>query len=117
VISSESMQKKLIVILIPVIVVAAAVLLTFLYSISTPVSTELTGGRVMDIETYVRTFISELSPSPAQVGGTYHVTEFEAADGRGVVHFEDGHVAHIADFSYTIDEERGITINSFTIRD
>lgn len=72
-------------------------------------------GRVMDIETYVRQNISQLSPEPAVLGGTFYVTSIEAADGRGRVEYEDGHIALVADFTYTINPDTGITITSFTI--
>jgi hypothetical protein len=71
-------------------------------------------GRVMDIETYVRQNISALSPEPEVLGGTFYVTKIEAANGRGEVEYEDGHNAFKADFTYTIDPDRGITITSFT---
>lgn len=70
----------------------------------------------MTIEEYVRENISALSPEPEVLGGTYYVTEIEAHGGAGTVSYEDGHVAHTADFSYEIDEFGKITITSFVIR-
>lgn len=109
------MQNKLIIILVPVIVAAATVLLTFLYSFPGPVSTP--EGRMMDVEAYISRNISDLSPEAAVLGGAYYVTEIHAADGQGTVAYEDGHVAHTADFTYEIDGERGIQITSFVIRE
>lgn len=75
------------------------------------------GGRTMSIEEYVRQNISELSPEPEVLGGTFYVTEIEAGNGKGVVSYEDGHNAYTADFTYTIEPEHGaITINSFVVR-
>lgn len=74
-------------------------------------------GRGMSIEQYVTENISALSPEPAVLGGTFYVTEIEAEGGKGVVYYEDGHIALVADFNYTIDEEHGgISITSFTVR-
>jgi hypothetical protein len=74
------------------------------------------GDRMMDIETYVRLNISELSPEKAVLGGTFYVTEIQASNGRGVVQYEDGHIALVADFTYTTSETSGHTITSFTVR-
>jgi len=75
-------------------------------------------GRVMSVEQYVSDNISELSPVDAVLGGTFYVTEIEAEGGKGVVSYEDGHIALTADFIYTVDEERGgILISSFIVRD
>lgn len=73
--------------------------------------------RYMDIETYVRTSISELSPVKEVLGGTFYVTKIETADGNGIVEYEDGHIALIADFTYTIDEVGKPTLTSFTVRE
>lgn len=83
--------------------------------------TTLTGDegrpRYMDIETYVRTNISALSPIKEQLGGTYYVTDIATRDGTGVVSYEDGHNAYIADFSYTIEEDGRPVVTSFTPRE
>ncbi len=74
-------------------------------------------GRYMDIETYVRTSISEISPVKAVLGGKFYVTSIETADGKGTVEYEDGHVALVADFMYEIEESGKPTITSFTVRE
>ena len=75
-------------------------------------------GRTVGIEQYVTENISEISPVKEQLGGTFYVTEIEAEAGTGTVHYEDGHNAYEADFTYTIDEEHGgITMISFVVRD
>ncbi len=69
----------------------------------------------IDIEKYVTENISSLSPEKATLGGTFYVTDIEAAGGRGVVEYEDGHNAYVADFEYFIDKY-GITVSSFEVR-
>ncbi len=68
------------------------------------------------IEDYVRQNISSLSPEKEVLGGTFYVTNIEAQDGTGTVKYEDGHVAYIADFTYTIDGSEKVTITSFKPR-
>lgn len=80
--------------------------------------TENEGSRGMSIEEYVRANISELSPEPAVLGGAFYVTRIEAEGGTGVVEYEDGHIALVADFMYETEPEHGgITITSFTVRE
>lgn len=87
-------------------------------SIDTASSTEISDGssRTMGIEDYVRANISFLSPMPAVLGGTLFVTDIEAKDGSGVVHYEDGHNAYVADFKYKIDENTGVNMIDFKVR-
>ncbi len=75
-----------------------------------------TPERYMDIETYVRTSISELSYIESQLGGTFFVTDIQTGDGKGVVEYEDGHNAYTADFTYVVSENGKPEILSFTIR-
>lgn len=114
------MQKN-IVILIPVIaVIAGAALLTFIF-LNAPSAREgraVSENRSMSIEQYVREHISSLSPVEAVLGGTFYVTEISAGNGKGTVHYEDGHIAVVADFTYKVEPEHGaITITSFTVRE
>ncbi len=74
------------------------------------------GDRMMSIEDYVRSNISKLSSEKEVLGGTFYVTEIEAQDGAGAVSYEDGHNAFTADFTYTTDENKGHTINTFVVR-
>lgn len=74
------------------------------------------GPRYMDIETYVRTNISALSPVKEQLGGTFYVTALEVHDGTGIVSYEDGHNAYTADFTYTTKEDGRTVITSFLVR-
>lgn len=73
-------------------------------------------GRLMSIEDYVTQNISALSPEKEVLGGTFYVTEIVAADGRGVVSYEDGHIAFTADFTYETSPQSGHEITSFIIR-
>jgi hypothetical protein len=107
-------MKRNIVIITPVIVVAAAALLAMLFAM--PQSASAPAGKVMSIESYVTQNITELSPEPEVLGGTFHVTSIEASDGAGVVAYEDGHNAYTADFTYTMSDMDGIDITSFNIR-
>jgi hypothetical protein len=70
----------------------------------------------MTIEEYVRKNISTLSPEKEQVGGTFYVTNIEAAGGVGTVKYEDGHVAYVADFTYVTDQNGTVSVTSFTVR-
>lgn len=74
------------------------------------------GGRYMDIETFVRTNISAISPVEATLGGTFYVTDIETHGGTGTVSYEDGHNAYTADFSYKVSQDGKPTITSFTVR-
>ncbi len=70
----------------------------------------------MDIESYVKNDISNLSPVKEQLGGTFYVTEIETNNGAGTVSYEDGHNAYTADFTYTISDDGKPTITNFTVR-
>ena len=73
-------------------------------------------GKLMSVESYVSQNISELSPVKEVLGGKFYVTQVEVLDGRGVVSYEDGHMAYTADFSYTSSDRTGHTITSFVVR-
>jgi hypothetical protein len=46
-----------------------------------------------DAEAYIRTHITELSPQPAVLGGTFYVTDIQWESPRiAVVSYEDGHI-------------------------
>lgn len=90
-----------------------------IYAIGKDVSSEIgtfPDGRTVSVETYVKQHISELSPLKEVLGGKYYVTEIQASGGIGAVSYEDGHVAHVADFTYAIHSDVGITIDSFSVR-
>ncbi len=76
---------------------------------------------VLRIENHVKANISTLSTEQAVLGGTFYVTRISLAPGvegrgTGVVEYEDGHMAYVADFSYDIDDFRGVNITSFRTR-
>lgn len=73
-------------------------------------------NRVMTIETYIGQNIGDLAPVQAVLGGKFFVTEVDAANGKGVAKYEDGHVSYIADFTYTQDSVNGYTITKFKNR-
>jgi len=56
------------------------------------------------IERYIKENISSLSPEPEVLGGTFYVTEISfTGNSSGVVEYEDGHIALVADFIYSFD--------------
>jgi len=66
-------------------------------------------------ESYIKSNISELSPEPAVLGGTFYVTEVRLlSDNLALVNYEDGHIAiqAVALFSVLNDE---VIIESFEI--
>ena len=68
------------------------------------------------VEAYVRANISQLSPEPEVLGGTFYVTEITVReDGTGTVSYEDGHIALTAEFAFSIDELGQPHIDSFTV--
>lgn len=85
-------------------------------STNTSPSTNQPSGKVMSIESYVTQNISTLSPEKEVLGGTFYVTKIEASNGSGVVEYEDGHSAFVADFTYTMSDREGIDITSFVVR-
>ena len=88
-----------------------------------PAEVRIPAGKVMSIESYITSKISELSPKPAVLGGTFQVTSIalspseEIGQGTGTVSYEDGHVAYVADFSYEIDDFTGVKIMNFITRE
>lgn len=111
-------MKKLIVILVPVVVVAVVALLVVIFVMPSVAAAPApaASGKLMSIESYVSQHISELSPEKEVLGGKFYVTSVEAAEGKGVVSYEDGHVAYTADFTYEAADQTGIRITSFIIR-
>lgn len=69
------------------------------------------------IENFIRGNLATLSPVEPSMGGTFYVTRIRLLDGEGTVNYEDGHMAYVADFTYTITEDnRNVEVTSFTIR-
>src|SRR3989344_2008190 len=114
------MKRMIVTVVVPVIAVCAGAFVIFLlFSLTANAPTTEPTGKVMSIESYVTQNISTLSPEKEVLGGTFYVTNIqvtprEGASGTGVVQYEDGHIALVADFSYEVND-RGITIKSFTV--
>lgn len=69
------------------------------------------------VENYLKENISTLSTEKEVLGGKFYITDLKLNDGSsGVVSYEDGHVAFVADFTYMISPDGKLTINSFIIR-
>ena len=57
------------------------------------------------VSTYLTARINELSPEAPVLGGTFYVTDISfSGDSEGTVSYEDGHIALMADFDYSINE-------------
>lgn len=110
-----------------VIALAIAVLALFAYAIyhnstkevdQTPSPHEAVNARADAIEGYIRANLATLSPVPPSMGGTYYVTRIRLLNGEGTVSYEDGHMAHVADFTYTIsDDNKKVEVTSFTLQE
>lgn len=97
------------------ILVIVIILLGFFFIINrTPA--ELNLPQTTTTEEYVRAHISTLSPIAATLGGTFYVTDIQAGNGNGIVKYEDGHMAYVADFTYKIDTNGNPNIQTFTVR-
>ncbi len=113
------MKKSSVIILVILFAAAALFFYAFLYgglsNTATPEPTQPT-GKLTSIESYVFQHISELSPEKEVLGGKFYVTGIKAEGGYGTVNYEDGHIALVADFTYTADDVTGIKITSFVVR-
>ncbi len=113
------MDRKMLIIGSIVAVIAAGI---YLYVRQIPhtdpaPATASEGSRGVSIEQYISQNISVLSPIKEKLGGKFYVTAMSAEKGKGLVSYEDGHNAYIADFTYSNSGERGgITVTSFVIR-
>ncbi len=97
------------------LIVLAVAIGTYTYFTDIAEAPGTPSDRRVDVEGHIRENIAQLSPEPAVLGGTFYVTQIEAADGRGMVWYEDGHVAFVADFEY-VEDKYGVTIQSFEVR-
>jgi len=69
-------------------------------------------------EQYIRANISQLSPDPEVLGGTFYVTELVfTGDSTGTVSYEDGHIALVADFEYSVDSQGNVTATLSNVRE
>lgn len=71
------------------------------------------------VDEYIRANISELSPEPEVLGGTFYVTSITFSDlWEGEVQYEDGHIALTADFIYSVDEATDtVQVELMNVRD
>ena len=110
-------MKKIII--VAVIVLAGAAILVFRGNDSSdtntkqPIPSQVTN---QTIEEYVSAHISELSPEKEVLGGKFYITSIETHTGTGTVHYEDGHIALVADFTYIVDESGTPKVISFKVR-
>jgi hypothetical protein len=111
------MKKSILFTVILLIAIGAAAYMWYPTLTVAPDVEQAPAGKLMSVEDYVSQNISALSPEKEPVGGKFFVTEIYAADGRGTVSYEDGHVAYTADFTYESDDRTGHKITSFLIRD
>jgi len=99
-----------------ILIIVALVFFGIYYMISQiPISEPDPQDQTTAVLQYVRNNISELSPEPAVLGGTFYVTDIKAENGSGTVSYEDGHIALQGTFSYTIDVAGNVIIENFSI--
>lgn len=68
-------------------------------------------------DAYIRANVSELSPTPAVLGGTFMVTDIEwEDDDTAIVSYEDGHIA-LQGRTDIIVGGNGVTVTEFVIVD
>lgn len=68
-------------------------------------------------DAYIRANVSELSPTPAVLGGTFMVTDIEwEDDDTAIVSYEDGHIALQGRTDIVIGDD-GVTVTEFMIVD
>lgn len=115
--------------LILVIAILAACIGLILFTsdpVSAPGPTDMPGtskqeqaplaDRVMSVKNYVRDNISQLSTEKEELGGTFYVTDISVSANSGVVKYEDGHNAFVADFTFVIDDRGNVDLQTFVVR-
>ncbi|MEX2437433.1 MAG: hypothetical protein WD509_02560 [Candidatus Paceibacterota bacterium] len=66
---------------------------------------------------YIEENISDLSLEEEVLGGTFYVTNIKfSGTNSGTIEYEDGHIALVADFEYSFNEERDIEVDLFNVR-
>ncbi|MDQ3089880.1 MAG: hypothetical protein M3Q24_01880 [bacterium] len=69
------------------------------------------------VENYLKNNLARLSPEKEVLGGKFFITKLELTSNKnGVVEYEDGHNAFIADFNYLIEGSGEVKISSFVVR-
>lgn len=70
------------------------------------------------VTVYINENISTLSPSPEVLGGTFYITNIEfTGNNSGTVEYEDGHIALVADFEFTVSENEEVTVQLMNVRE
>jgi hypothetical protein len=70
------------------------------------------------VEEYIRENISALSPEAEVLGGVFYVTDIRfTGTNSGIVEYEDGHIALVADFMYTFDADANPRITLSNVRE
>lgn len=119
----ETIDRKRIII----IIVAVAILALFGYAIWKNTSAEpdvYTGPhaelntRADAVESYIRANLATLSPVQPSMGGTFYVTRIRLLNGEGTVNYEDGHMAYVGTFTYTVSEDnQTVEVTSFEAKE
>ena len=108
------MTKQKLVVIVPIVAVVAGFTL-MLVLVLPNLSPKVSAAQVQLVGSYVTQHIAELSPEPAVLGGTFHTTQIQVGTSTGSVSYEDGHIALVADFAYTVTNGQ-VTITSFIVR-
>ena len=70
------------------------------------------------VEEHIKENISALSPEAEVLGGTFYVTEIRfTGNNSGVVEYEDGHIALVADFTYSFGADANPRITISNVRE
>lgn len=122
------MKKSLVFLIILLLIIFAVSAYQKNDSVTTPVANEsvkkesaepdqsIQHNPKITIEEYIKDNISSLSSEKEVLGGKFYVTKVEAKDGNGVVEYEDGHIALVADFTYHYSDSGDVLIDTFVVR-
>lgn len=70
------------------------------------------------VSDHIEQNISRLSPESEVLGGTFYVTDITFTNEQsGTVKYEDGHIALVADFHYTVPETGDIQVTLSNVRE
>lgn len=68
------------------------------------------------VQDYLNNHITELSPEPAVLGGTFYITNTTFLDNnRILIEYEDGHISYTARAQYEISPNQPLTISNFEL--
>jgi hypothetical protein len=107
-----------IVILLVVIVGGFYVFNSYIYNEKQAESGLSTAQQRTLVTVHINENISQLSPVKEVLGGTFYVTDITFLDERrGIVQYEDGHIALEADFTYTVSDDADVTVRLANVRE